>query len=72
MASRNTREYQGRVWETSEHNLDFIFERDGIAYGIEVKNTLGYMDREEFLLKIKLCEWLGIKPVFVCRIFRLS
>jgi hypothetical protein len=72
MASRNTREYQGKVWVDTEHNLDFIFERDGIAYGIEVKNTLGYMDREEFLLKIKLCEWLGIKPVFVCRMLPRS
>jgi hypothetical protein len=72
MASRNTREYQGKVWVDTEHNLDFIFERDGIAYGIEVKNTLGYMDREEFLLRIKLCEWLGIKPVFVCRMLPRS
>lgn len=72
MASRNTREYQGRVWTDTDHNLDFIFERDGIAYGIEVKNTLGYMDREEFFLKIKLCERLGIKPVFVCRMLPRS
>lgn len=72
MASRNTREYQGKEWADTDHNLDFIFERDGIAYGIEVKNTLGYMDREEFLLKIKLSKWLGIKPVFVCRMLPRS
>jgi hypothetical protein len=72
MASRNTREYQGKVWVDTDHNLDFIFERDGIAYGIEVKNTLGYMERDEFLLKVKLSEWLGIKPVFVCRMLPRS
>ncbi|MFN2516462.1 MAG: hypothetical protein ABR556_09625 [Pyrinomonadaceae bacterium] len=72
MASRNTNAYREKVWAESEHNLDFIFERDGIPYGIEVKNTLGYMDRGEFLLKIRLCEWLGIRPVFVCRMLPKS
>ncbi len=72
MANRNTREYRGRVWKKTEHDLDFIFERDGMAYGIEVKNTLGYMDGKEFLLKIELCKLLGIRPVFVCRMLPKS
>ena len=44
-----------------------IFEKDGIGYGIEVKNTLGYMDKKEFELKIKMCHYLEIKPVFIAR-----
>jgi hypothetical protein len=36
--------YRERRWDTTKHNLDLIFERDGRAYGIEVKNTLGYVD----------------------------
>lgn len=72
MASRNTREYHGKAWTRTEHDLDFIFERDGIAYGLEVKNTLGYMDRDEFLLKIRLCGSIGIRPVFVCRMLPKS
>jgi hypothetical protein len=72
MVSRDTNEYRDKKWEDSKHNLDFIFERDGRAYGVEVKNTLGYMDREEFLLKIKLCERLEIFPVFVCRMLPRS
>jgi len=72
MIRRDANEYRDRKWEDSKHNLDFIFERDGKAYGVEVKNTLGYMDREEFLLKIKLCERLGITPVFVCRMLPRS
>ncbi len=52
MISRDANEYQERKWEDTKHNLDFIFERDGRAYGVEVKNTLGYMERDEFLLKI--------------------
>jgi hypothetical protein len=72
MISRDANEYRGTKWEQTKHNLDFIFERDGRAYGLEVKNTLGYMDREEFLLKTKLCERLGITPVFVCRMLPKS
>ncbi len=41
MRGRNTREFRGRLWIETENNLDFIFERDGQAYGVEVKNTLG-------------------------------
>jgi hypothetical protein len=67
MRGRNTRAFGGKCWTGSEHNLDFIFERDGKAYGIEVKNTLGYMDYEEFRLKIRLCVFLGIRPIFAAR-----
>ncbi len=72
MISRDANTYQEKKWEDTNHNLDFIFERDGKAYGIEVKNTLGYMERDEFLLKIKLCATLGITPVFVCRMLPKS
>ncbi len=67
MKGRSTREFGGKVWEESEHDLDFIFERDSIAYGVEVKNTLGYMDYEEFSLKMRMCDFLGLRPVFVVR-----
>jgi hypothetical protein len=67
MRGRSTQSFGGKSWTMSGHNLDFIFEKDGRAYGVEVKNTLGYMDYEEFQLKIKLCRDLGIRPVFVAR-----
>jgi hypothetical protein len=47
--------------------LDFIFERNDVAYGIEVKNTLGYLGIEEFVTKVRLCLYLGLKPVFAVR-----
>jgi hypothetical protein len=72
MASRSTRVYGENVWTQTEHDLDFIFEKEGMAYGIEVKNTLGYMDGKEFVLKIRLCKELGIRPVFVCRMLPKS
>jgi hypothetical protein len=54
-------------WEETKHNLDFIFERDGVGYGIEVKNTLGYLDASEFVTKIRLARHIGVKPVFAVR-----
>jgi hypothetical protein len=72
MKGRDKNEYGGREWTESDHDLDFIFERDGRAYGIEVKNTLGYMDRIEFETKIRLCRQLGVRPVFAARMLPKS
>jgi hypothetical protein len=54
-------------WIGSNHDLDFIFERDGVGYGVEVKNTLGYMDHNELKLKIDMARTLGVKPVVAAR-----
>src|SRR5215831_16443978 len=35
--------------------------------GVEVKNTLGYMDRIESRQKIRLCTHLNLRPVFAVR-----
>ncbi len=67
LLGRETRAFEGEVWAASEHDLDFIVERDGRVYGVEVKNTLGYLDLKELRVKIRMCEFLGIVPVFVVR-----
>jgi hypothetical protein len=68
MKGRNVREFNRRRWGESNRNLDFIFERDGVAYGVEVKNKLGYSDlHEELVIKLKMCRQLGLRAVFVCR-----
>ena|ERR1017187_52146 len=41
------RTFQGKTWDETEHDLDWIFERDGIGWGVEIKNTWAYIDREE-------------------------
>lgn len=41
-------------------------------YGVEVKNTLNYMDYGEFKIKIQLCKALDIRQVFVVRMFPKS
>lgn len=67
LKGQDTNEYRGKKWTETEHDMDMIFERDGQAYGIEVKNTLTYMEYDEFKIKIRLCEKLGIRPVFAVR-----
>lgn len=64
---RNTNEYKDRKWIRTGHDMDFIFEKDGQGYGVEVKNTLGYIDYSEFKVKTEMCQFLGLRPVFVVR-----
>lgn len=61
------REHRGRRWEKTGHDLDFIFEKDNIGYGCEIKNTLGYIDKEELETKLEMCSYLRIKPFFIMR-----
>lgn len=72
MRGRDAQSYGERTWSESGHDLDFIFERDGLAYGVEVKNTLRYIDYTEFRIKIRMCEVLGIVPVFAVRMLPRS
>jgi hypothetical protein len=67
MRGREVREYGGVEWTTTDHDLDFIFERDGVAYGVEVKNTLPYPELDEIRTKMRMCEKLGIQPVIAAR-----
>ena len=48
-----TNEWNGKKWPDSNQNLDRIVIRDQIAYGIEIKNTQNYIDREELQDKTK-------------------
>lgn len=67
LLGREVRGLEELVWKETEHNIDFVFERDNVRYGIEVKNTLGYMDYKELQVKVRLCRFLGLRPVFVVR-----
>lgn len=64
---RHTNEFQGKKWVRTDENLDFIIGKDYIAYGIEVKNTLAYMETDEFLRKIGMCKFLGLTPLWILR-----
>lgn len=65
--AEKVREFRGKRWEKTGHDLDFVFERDGIEYGCEIKNTLGYIEKEELEIKLAMCAYLGIKPLFIMR-----
>lgn len=72
LEGRDINEFNNIKWSSSNHNLDFIFSKDNIIYGVEVKNMLGYMDYEEFKIKIDICFTLGLIPIFVCRMLPKS
>ena len=67
IVGRHTREYQGNEWNQTEHDLDFIIEKDGVAYGVEVKNTFPYIEDDLLDTKLNICAQLGIIPLFVFR-----
>lgn len=64
---RKVRAYGEREWDETAHDLDRVFVRDGIAYGTEIKNTLKYIPRDELMVKIRMCNHLGLRPLFVVR-----
>ncbi len=65
--ARNVKTYGGREWRETEHDLDRVFEREGIAYGAEIKNTLKYIPHDELQLKMRMCEHLRLRPLFIVR-----
>lgn len=65
--AQKVKEYNGKKWTKTGHDLDFVFTRDNIAYGCEIKNTLGYINKEELKIKIEMCLFFGIKPLFIMR-----
>jgi hypothetical protein len=54
-------------WQKTGHDLDRVFERDGIAYGAEIKNKLTYIDKDELEIKIEMCGYLKLRPLFIMR-----
>jgi hypothetical protein len=67
LIAEESKSYRDTVWTHTGHDLDFIFEKDGVGFGIEVKNTLGYLDVDEFVTKIRLALHIGVRPVFAVR-----
>jgi hypothetical protein len=61
------RSHGSAEWTETKHDLDRVFERDGIAYGLEIKNTLGYIEKDELETKVKMCRHLGLRPLFIVR-----
>lgn len=65
--ARDVRSYSGKQWTETGHDLDPIYARDGIAYGAEIKDTLSYIDKEELVVKLRMCTHFGVRPLFIAR-----
>lgn len=65
--ARNVAAWGGKQWIETNHNLDRIITRDGVDYGVEVKNTLTYIDRFEMRTKLDMCDFFGVVPLFIMR-----
>lgn len=63
----DVRSYLGKTWTASGHDLDRCVMRDGLHYGIEIKNTLPYIPRQELTIKLQMCAYFGIRPLFIAR-----
>jgi hypothetical protein len=61
------RSWEGRTWSATNHDLDRVFHRDGINYGTEIKNRLGYIPQDEFAVKLRMCQELNLVPLFIAR-----
>ena len=70
--AQDVKEYNGKRWDESDHNLDRIFVRDGVAYGTEIKNQLAYLEFNEFSTKLRICQHLGLRPLFIARMMPKS
>ena len=64
---KNVKQVNGLKWELSNHDLDRLVMRDGVLYGVEIKNRLPYIEQQEFETKLNMCRFFGVRPLFVAR-----
>ena len=63
----NVRAWQDKSWTRTNHDLDRVYRGKGVNFGVEVKNTLAYIDREELTHKLAMCRELQLVTLFVMR-----
>ena len=64
---KKVREYKDKKWTKTKHDLDYIFKKEKMAYGCEIKNKLAYIDKEELEIKLDMCKYLDVYPLFIMR-----
>lgn len=70
--ARETRSHEGRTWTKTGHDLDRIYRFEDLTFGAEIKNRLSYMDLDDIKIKIEICRYLRLTPLFVVRMFPKS
>lgn len=63
----NFNSINGKKWKKTDHDLDIAVEKDNLIYGVEIKNQLKYIDKEQLEIKMDICKYLDIIPVFLVR-----
>jgi len=61
---RGIREHKGRVASVN-NDIDFVAEKDGVEYGVEIKNGLGYPD--DLYWKFRVAAELNLIPMIIAR-----
>jgi hypothetical protein len=69
---RKVKEVDDKRWIETNHDLDRLIMRDGVFYGVEIKNQLGYIDQTEFQTKLAMCKYFGVRPMFIARMMPKS
>jgi hypothetical protein len=67
IGGKKVRSWKGKTWSGSKHDLDRVYERDRISYGCEIKNTLGYIPKDELAIKMEICGHLDLRPLVIAR-----
>lgn len=62
----NTNEFEGKTASISG-DVDFIAEKDGLKFGVEIKNGFSYSTTVEIKDKFRVAAELGVIPFFVVR-----
>ena len=65
--AKDVKAWNERSWHETNDNLDRIITRDGLAYGVEIKNTQNYIPHTELRTKIRSSQYLGLIPLFIMR-----
>ncbi len=69
---RKVKEVDDKRWIETNHDLDRLIMRDRVFYGVEIKNQLGYIDQTEFQTKLAMCQYFGVRPMFIARMMPKS
>jgi hypothetical protein len=67
IGGKKVRSWKDKTWTATNHDLDRVYERDRIFYGCEIKNTLGYIPKDELAIKMRICRYLGLRPLVIAR-----
>ncbi len=69
ITEKHVRRFKEKEWTRSRHTLDIlaVHKTKELPIGVEIKNMLTPISKAEIMLKLEMCEKLGIYPIFACR-----